>query len=54
MDPYVVQLNIRRFQDLLEQARDPVERDKLIRLIDREQAQLEQAIKQKADASKRS
>ncbi|WP_064696291.1 hypothetical protein [Rhizobium aegyptiacum] len=53
MDPYVVQQNIRRFQDMLEQARDPVEREKLSRMIDREQAQLEEALKKKADKLKR-
>ncbi|MBX5085768.1 hypothetical protein HJB56_23840 [Rhizobium lentis] len=54
MDPYVIQQNIRRFQDMLELARDPVEREKLSRMIDQEQAQLEQAIEKKADSFKRS
>lgn len=54
MDPYVIQQNIRRFQDMLELVRDPVEREKLSRMIDQEQAQLEQAIEKKADSFKRS
>ncbi|MBX4893562.1 hypothetical protein [Rhizobium bangladeshense] len=54
MDPYVVQQNIRRFQDMLDQARDPAEREKLSRMIDREQAQLEQAVQKKTDNSERS
>lgn len=44
MDPYVVQQNISRFQEMLEQERDPAERAKLCRLIEREQLQLEEAI----------
>ncbi|MBX4927905.1 hypothetical protein ABID08_003254 [Rhizobium binae] len=46
MDPYVVQQNIRRFQEMLERERDPVERAKLSRMIEREQARLEESIQQ--------
>jgi hypothetical protein len=53
MDRFVAQANIKRFQDMLEATRDPVERRKLQDLIEHEQERLEAAIRREEAQSSR-